>query len=175
MNGIRVIQAVYGVQRIRDGKVEGVRDVTALVQQFADQGKFTFKADTATLAGNKDPAPGNSKHFAMNYTFGPSRYTFACKENETVTIDPPGNLRVIGAAYGTVNPKDTDNRSKDVTAIVQQMLDNGTRSFKPTNKLFGDPFDGPRKNFGMVYVSALNTGVRKAVASDQDGTVEVSP
>jgi hypothetical protein len=167
MNGIRVIQAVYGA-------VQGVREVTARVQQLVDQGRLTFKADTATLSPNDNPT-GSAKHFAMNYTVGSSRYTFACKENETVTIDPPGSLRVIGAAYGTVNPKDTDNRSRDVTAIVQQMLDSGTRSFKPTNTLFGDPFGGPRKNFGMVYVSALNPGVRKAVASDEDGTVEVSP
>ncbi len=168
--GIRVIQAVYGAS-------QGVRDVTGRVQQLVDSGSATFKADNSTLVPppDKDPAQGHDKHFAMNYTIDSRRFTFACQEGQTVTlrtsVPPPGKIQVVAAAYGAINPKDPGAGSRDVTDIVQQLLDSGVRSFAPTNKLFGDPVDGPRKNFGMAYISS---GTRKAVARDEDQTVTVS-
>jgi hypothetical protein len=169
---IKVVQAVYGA-------VQGVADVTAKVQALVNQQKTTFVANNATLTPGKDPAQGHDKHFAMNYTVGSSSFAFACKENETVnlkTTEPRETFTVIGASYGTINPNDPKNGARDVTAIVQDLLDSrsGTEiKFKPTNELFGDPFKGPRKNFGMTYALKNNPSQRKVIASDENQEVTV--
>ncbi len=155
---IEVIQAAYGGL---DGKVPRGRDVTQTVQQLVDRGRTSFVANNENLGG--DPARGTDKHFAMSYRVGTTTYTFACDEGQTVTVQTSprkqGPVRVIGAAYGAINPDDTAAGSRDVTAIVQQVLDSrGT--FTPSNALFGDPFEGPTKSFGMVYVIENRTEVR---------------
>jgi pectate lyase len=167
---LRVIQAVYG------GKEETL-DVTVDVQNLVNGETYSFTANNATLGSPK----GSNKHFAMTYTAGSKLYTFACKENEKVTLRktpiPVGNFQVIAAAYGAINPSIPGAGSRDVTDIVQQLLDSNTSTtykLKPTNQLFGDPFGGPRKNFGMVYVNLGNPGVKKAIASDENQEVTVS-
>lgn len=163
---ITVIQAAYGA-------VQGTREVTSIVQALVNRGIITFKADNATLGG--DPAKGHDKHFAMNYKVGASLHTFACKENETVHLqnqDTRREFTVIGAAYGTIDPKNPTLGSKDVTADVQQLLDNGQTEFEPTNQLFGDPYKGPRKNFGMTYVRTGGSAYQ-AIASNEGQKVTV--
>jgi hypothetical protein len=169
---ITVVQAVYGA-------VQGVKEVTARVQELVNQGKTTFVANNNTLTPNSDPAQGHDKHFAMNYTVGSSHFAFACKENETVnlkTTEPRETFIVIGASYGTINKNDPKSGARDVTAVVQDLLDSrsGTEiKFKPTNALFGDPYEGPRKNFGMVYAPKNNPAKRTAIASDEGQEVTV--
>lgn len=165
---ITVVQAAYGA-------VQGSKVVTAIVQDLVDQGITSFKCDNATLGG--DPAKGHDKHFAMNYRVGSSIFTAACKENETVTLktdDSPGDFTVVGAAYGTINPSNPVTGSRDVTAIVQQILDSGQTELEPNNTLFGDPFKGPRKNFGMTYHRTGDSNPRKAIASNEGQKVTVS-
>jgi hypothetical protein len=166
--GINVIQAAYGA-------VQGTKVVTAIVQDLLSRGGTSFTADNATLGG--DPAQGHDKHFAMTYRVGSTVFSFACEEGETVrlrTDDKPGQFTVVGAAYGAINPNNPTAGSRDVTAIVQQILDSGQTEFKPTNDLFGDPIDGPRKNFGMTYYRTGNPNARIAIASDEGQTVKVS-
>jgi hypothetical protein len=167
---ITVIQAAYGA-------VQGARDVTGLVQDIVNSGNTNFTADNKTLGG--DPSQGHDKHFAMSYRVGSSLYTYACEEDEKVSLrikeTPPGEFTVIGAVYGAINPNNPAAGSRDVTAIVQQLLDDGTREFEPSNELFGDPFEGPRKNFGMSYYQTSNPGKKKAIASDESQKVTVTP
>jgi hypothetical protein len=166
--GITVIQAVYGA-------VQGSKVVTAIVQDLLSRGGSSFVADNATLGG--DPAQGHDKHFAMTYRTGSTIFSFACEEGETVrlrTDDKPGQFTVVGAAYGTINPNNPTEGSRDVTAIVQQILDSGQTEFKPTNDLFGDPYEGPGKNFGMTYYRTGNPNAKAAIASDEGQTVKVS-
>jgi hypothetical protein len=165
---ITVVQAAYGA-------VQGTSVVTAIVQDLVDQGKTTFVANNDTLGG--DPAKGHDKHFAMNYKVGSTLFSFACKEGETVrlrTQDKPGTFTVVGAAYGTIDPKNPTTGSRDVTAIVQQILDSGQTEFDPTNALFGDPYEGPRKNFGMTYYRTGSPTPKKAIASNEGQKVKVS-
>jgi hypothetical protein len=174
MSEITVIQAVYGA-------VQGVRDVTARVQALVNQKQTIFVANNATLVPppDKDPAQGHDKHFAMNYTVGSSSFAFACEENETVnlrTTEPQETFTVIGASYGTINKNAPQAGARDVTAIVQELLDSRSGSevkFKPTNELFGDPYKGPRKNFGMTYVLKSNPGEKRVIASDENQEVTV--
>lgn len=175
MSEITVIQAVYGTA------VKGVRDVTARVQALVDQKTTTFVANNATLVPppDKDPAKVYDKHFAMNYTVGSSRFAFACQENQTVnlrTTELQRTFTVIGASYGTINKNDPQSGARDVTAIVQELLDSRSGSevkFKPTNELFGDPYEGPRKNFGMSYFLKSNPDKKGVVASDENEEVTV--
>lgn len=164
---ITVIQAAYGA-------VQGTREVTGIVQDLVNQKITTFVANNETLGG--DPAQGHDKHFGMNYKVGSSVYSFACKEGQTVTLRTQENqpeITVIGAAYGTIDPNNPRAGSRDVTAIVQEILDSGRREFEPDNELFGDPIEGPRKNFGMTYASG-DGGARKAIASNEGQKVRVS-
>jgi hypothetical protein len=166
---ITVIQAVYGA-------VQGRKDVVAKVQDLVNRGITTFVANNDLFG---EPAQGTAKHFAMNYTVGSTSFAFACKENETVrlkTTEPQGRFKVLGASYGTINPNSPTSGARDVTAVLQQVLDSSSGTeikFKPTNKFLGDPFDGPRKNFGMTYVLRSNPTQRVVVVSDEDQDVVI--
>jgi len=166
---IKVIQAVYGA-------VQGSKEVTGLVQDLASGGKTTFKADNSTLGG--DPAKGHNKHFAMNYQVGEDVYTFSCKEGEIVrliTKETRGQFTVVGAAYGAIDAKNSQGMgSRDVTSIVQQLLDEGQIEFKPDNQLFGEPLKGTTKNFGMTYFRTDSPSFRKAIASNEGQKVTVA-
>jgi hypothetical protein len=115
----------------------------------------------------------------MNYTVGSSSFAFACEENETVNLrvtEPQETFTVIGASYGTINKNDTQSGARDVTAVVQELLDSRSEAeikFKPTNELFGDPFPGPRKNFGMTYVLKSKPTEKRVIASDENQEVTV--
>jgi hypothetical protein len=170
---IKVIQAVYGA-------VQGTKEVTEIVQKMVNGKQYSFVANNQTLG--PDPAPGHDKHFAMNYTVGTSTLAFACKENETVNLRteevppvPPGPIKVIAAAYGAIDQKDSTQGARDVTAFVQALLDAtpvNQVSFTPNNDLFGDPFPGPRKNFGMTY-AAKDLTQRTSIASDENQKVTI--
>ena len=75
----------------------------------------------------------------MNYTIGSTRFAFACKENETVrlkTTVPQGRFQVIGASYGAINPNSPTSGARDVTAVLQEVLDSSSATeikFTPTN------------------------------------------
>jgi len=169
---ITVIQAVYGA-------LQGAKDVTQIVQDLVNQGRTSFTADNDTLG--PDPAKGHDKHFGMNYTVGSSRIAFACKENQEVAFRtreiPRGPITVIAASYGAINQKDPTMGARDVTAIVQSLLDaNPSREvkFTPNNTLFGDPIPGgPRKNFAMIYAPTSNLSQKTPIARDENQEVTV--
>jgi hypothetical protein len=167
---ITVVQAVYGA-------VQGSKDVTKTVQGLVDRGRTTFVANNETLG--PDPAPGHDKHFAMSYTVGSTRLAFACTEDQDVSLKtnaPRGPITVVAAAYGAINKSDPTTGARDVTAIVQDLLDarpGKETKFTPSNELFGDPTQGPSKNFGMVYSPTNNPSLRLTVASDEDQEVTV--
>jgi hypothetical protein len=173
---ITVIQAVYGAE-------QGRAEVTKRVQALVDQGRTSFIADNETLTPDGDPAKGHNKHFAMNYMVGSTRLAFACKEDQEVslrTAEPRrGSITVIGAAYGAIDKNDPTKGARDVTAIVQELLDarpnDAVIKFNPNNTLFGDPIpNGPRKNFSMTYVSRKGSALqRRSLASDEDQGVTV--
>jgi hypothetical protein len=142
------------------------------VQRLVDRGVTSFIANNKTFEG--DPINTN-KHFAMSYMVGSSRFAFACEENQEVRLRtrelPRGPITVIAAGYGAINKQDPTMGARDVTAIVQELLDlNASKEvkFKPTNTLFGDPFPGPTKNFGMIYAPTGNLNQRKAIASAEN-------
>ncbi len=86
----------------------------------------------------------------------------------------PGQFTVIGAAYGAIDPNNPTAGSRDVTAIVQQILDSGQTEFKPTNELFGDPNNGPREEFRHDLLPDREPERQKAIASDEGQTVKVT-
>jgi hypothetical protein len=168
---ITVIEAVYGA-------VQGTKDVTGIVQKLVDQGRTSFYANNDTLG--PDPAKGHDKHFAMSYLVGASGFSFACKENQEVSLRteelPRGPITVIAAAYGAIDKQDPTLGARDVTHIVQRLLDEDGSTevkFTPSNQLFGDPSPGPRKNFGMTYVPTKEPARRMVVASDENQQVTV--
>jgi len=169
---ITVIQAVYGA-------VQGSKDVTGIVQNLVNQGRTSFIANNSTLG--PDPAPGHNKHFGMIYTVGSSRVAFACRENQEVAFRtreiPRGPITAIAAAYGAINQSDPTMGARDVTAIVQSLLDaNPSREvkFTPSNTLFGDPIPGgPRKSFALVYAPTGAPGRTTPIASDENQEVTI--
>lgn len=172
MPKITVIQAVYGA-------VEGTKDVTKLVQDFVDRGKTEFVAGNQTLG--PDPAPDHKKHFAMSYVIGATRFSFACKEKEKVSLEteePSEAIKVIAATYGAVDAAHPRTiGARDVTAIVQELVDARSKAkeikFTPTDELFGDPLKNFKKSFGMTYAPKSDLGRRYVVASDQNQEVTV--
>ncbi len=172
---ITVIQAVYGAT---SGKQNVTKDVTGIVQRLVDRGITSFIANNKTFEG--DPIQ-TGKHFAMTYMVGSSRFAFACQEGQEVGLRtrelPRGPITVIGASYGAFNNQNPTMGARDVTAIVQELLDlNGTREvkFTPNNELFGDP-NKTTKSFGMIYAPTGNLNQRKAIAlrEGQDVTASV--
>jgi hypothetical protein len=171
---ITVLQAVYGAT---SGGVNVTNDVTDIVRGFVARGKYSFIANNDVFG---DPIR-TGKHFAMSYMVGSSRFAFACEEDQQVTLrteERRGPITVIGASYGTIDPGDPTRGARDVTAIVQDLLDrNGGKvvTFTPDNDLFGDPYNGPTKSFGMIYAPTANMGDTKAVAlrEGQEVTVRV--
>jgi hypothetical protein len=173
---ITVIQAVYGAS---SGDRNATKDVTVIVQRLVDRGITSFIADNKTFEG--DPI-NTDKHFAVSYMVGSSRFAFACQEGQEVGLRtrelPRGPITVVGASYGAIDPRNPTMGARDVTAIVQELLDlNGSREVKfiPTNNLFGDPVTGPTKSFGMTYAPTGNLNQKKAIAlrENQDVTVKV--
>jgi hypothetical protein len=170
---ITVTQAVYGA--LKGGTEQKAFDVTDKVQDLIDRGTTTFKANNDLFG---DPIK-TGKHFAMNYTVGSTNFAFACEENQMVevrTTEPQGRFKVIGASYGAINPNDPTGGARDVTAIVQALLDSSSDTevtFKATNELFGDPFEGPTKSFGMTYVNKSNPNQREVIANAEDQNVTV--
>lgn len=171
---ITVIQAVYGATRGGDNVT---KDVTDIVQKCVDRGETSFIANNEKFG---DPVK-TGKHFAMSYTVGSSRFAFACEENQEVALRtrelPRGPITVIGASYGAINKQHPTMGARDVTAIVQELLDlNGTREvkFTPTNALFGDPYPGPTKSFGMIYAPTANLDQTKAIALREGQEVTAS-
>jgi len=170
---ITVIQAVYGATK---GGANVTKDVTDIVQALVNRGVTTFVANNDIFG---DPVK-TGKHFAVTYMVGSSRFAFACEENQEVGLRtrelPRGPITVIGASYGAFDSKNPTMGARDVTAIVQELLDrNGTREVKLTanNALFGDPFNGT-KSFGMIYAPTGNPSQRKAVALAEGQEVTVS-
>jgi hypothetical protein len=172
MPKITVIQAVYGA-------VEGTRDVTKLMQDFVDQGKTELVADNQTLG--PDPAPQKKKQFAISYMIGSTRFSLACKEDEKISLEreePREVIKVIAATYGAVDAAHPRTMgARDVTAIVQELLDARSKEreirFTPTDELFGDPLKNFKKSFGMTYAPKSDLSRRYVVASAQNQEVTV--
>jgi len=98
------------------------------------------------------------------------------RTNEGPAI-PRGPITVIGAAYGAVSTVDPTAGARDVTATVQSLLDTNPEkqvTFTPSNALFGDPFPGPRKNFGITYVTTDGLDQRTSIASDENQKVTLT-
>ncbi len=172
---ITVIQAVYGATSGRENRTN---DVTGIVQKLVDRGITSFIANNKTFEG--DPIQ-TGKHFAMSYMVGSSRFAFACDEGQEVGLRtrelPRGPITVIAASYGAIDKQNPTMGARDVTAIVQELLDlNGGREvkFNPTNTLFGDPIQGPTKSFGMIYAPTGNLNQRKAIALREGQEVTAS-
>ncbi len=73
-------------------------------------------------------------------------YSIGQKEKETLDQIKHETAFVLGAAYGTTC------EGKDVTQIVQKLIDQGFSEIKITNEnMGGDPVIGQQKQFGIVY------------------------
>jgi hypothetical protein len=72
----------FVVQKAVFGAMDSSYDVTALVQQLVSKGP----SFVASIANFGDPAPSHLKHFTMTYAIGNNVKSFACNENETVTL-----------------------------------------------------------------------------------------
>jgi hypothetical protein len=174
LSNIGVIDAVYGSQL-------AAADVSNKVQQLVIvAGNNDPNASSVDIAANNatlgDPSPGTHKHLTIRYfVFDPITSLFkvdtvACEEGQSVTLSVvaiESNVFVLGAVYGA------EEGSEDVTATVQQLVNNGHKEITADDATFGDPAVGHLKNFGMSYFVG-GAFVPKALACQEGQTVKIT-
>jgi len=154
---VRVIQAVFGA-------TGGALDATAVIQQLVDSGTTTVTPSTQLFG--TDPAPGIVKSFAVVYQVGQTRYTAACAEGDTITLNTTPQIVIVNAVYGA------PQGSEDVTAAVQALVNAGTTTITASNASFGDPAYGYGKQLAVTWLDA--TGAQHVAACAENQSVTLS-
>ena len=140
---IAIAKAVYGVP----GDPQRSRDVSAKVQQLADAGERELQV--SRLAEGDDPAFKVVKTLTVDYTAGKKPLSVTGKDGETVYLtDAAVKVVVDKVAYGVL---DDPNRTRDLCAKVQQMVDAGQHSFLVAQLAAGDD-----PAFGVVKTAVVN-------------------
>jgi hypothetical protein len=105
-----------------------------------------------------DPAFGNDKHFGALVTRNGSDFYFACDEGQTIDFNHGGgpaqrrsDLVVKFAVYGALPGGNLSNAEAfDVTARLQDLLNQSNGPVACNNQSFGDPAVGNTKHFAAV-------------------------
>jgi hypothetical protein len=127
---IIVQDATYGVP----GDAARTRDVTAAVQHLADLGAHAFQV--SALARDGDPAYGVVKTLHIEYTVDGQPRVATATDPQTVRLQTTRHeVAVREATYGV--PGDP-LRTRDVTAKVQTLADEGTYDFRVSRMAEGD-------------------------------------
>ena len=175
---ILVNKAVYGVlddvgseasPGVTSSRPRRTRDVLAEVQQRVDRGDFTFLV--SQLAANGDPAPNVQKTLVVEYSAGGQTFTATGNDNDTVHLTGETPKIVIEkATYGV--PGDP-NRTRDVKAKLQHLVDTGESSFEVSRMAEGDdPAVNVVKTLVVQYAAA---GQRLTASGSDPDTITLVP
>ncbi len=122
------------------GAAYGPADVTEKVRSLYQGGVKVIKADNAVFG---DTWRGTDKSLHISYRICEDPKTVTVKEGGEIAI--PESSEIYGAAYG----------SADVTDKVRAKYAAGERSFKGTNKVWGETWKGMTKTFSISYRHCL--------------------
>jgi len=133
---VKILSATYGVpENARRNSHE-----TAVVQKLVDDGQFNFPVVRVAALGG-DPNPGVVKTLDIHYTVDGHKHRIQAHDGQEVRfMHPPGShIKVTSVTYGI--PRRTKDVTKDVTQIVQKLVDDGTTSFPVVRiaAIGGDP------------------------------------
>jgi len=139
-----VKKAVYGVL---DDALR-TRDVRAKVQQRVDSGVYRFPV--SQMAEGDDPAPEVVKTLVIEYAVGDRYLTVTGNDTDTLHITGEAPKIVVEkAVYGV---PDDPQRTRDVKAKVQHIVDTGESSFQVARLAQGDdPALGAVKTLAVEY------------------------
>jgi hypothetical protein len=127
---IVVQKATYGVP----GDAARTRDVTTAVQQLAERG--TRALQVSSMARDGDPAYGTVKTLHIEYTADGQRRVANATDPQTIRLVSRRHAIVVrSASYGV--PGDRE-RTRDVTAKVQQLANDGVCEFRVSRMAEGD-------------------------------------
>jgi hypothetical protein len=129
---IKILSATYGVPE----NPERRRRDTAIVQKLVDDGQFTFPVVKIAAIGG-DPDPGVVKTLDIHYTVDGRKAHILAHDGQEVQFKHAAgsHIKIISVTYGV--PKAT----KDVTQIVQKLVNDGTTHFPVVQiaAIGGDP------------------------------------
>ena len=127
---IVIEKAVYGLLNAP----QQTRDVRAEVQRRVDAGEYLFPVAQLALSG--DPAPSTLKTLEIEYTIDGRHYSVKGNDQDTVHLSPDLPKIVIEkATYGVLSDP---QRTRDVTAKLQHLVDTGEFSFDVARMAQGD-------------------------------------
>ncbi len=140
---IVVRQARYGV--LHDP--QRTRDVTQKAQRSAAE---DHHFSVAAMAEGDDPAPEVVKTLVVDYSVEGRQLTAKASDGEMIHLNPHAvNARVEKARYGVL---DDPQRTRDVRAKVQRLLDAGESNFTVARMAEGDdPAFGVVKTLDLEY------------------------
>ncbi|MGC9260259.1 MAG: glycosyl hydrolase [Phycisphaerae bacterium] len=134
---IKILSATYGVPVT----LERNRHETSIVQKLVNDGHYDFPVVQIAAIGG-DPDPNVVKTLDIHYRVDGHEGHIQAHDGQDVHFNHPAgsHIKIISVTYGV--PKHT----KDVTKIVQNLVDAGTISFPVTQiaAIGGDP------DFGVV-------------------------
>jgi len=141
---ITVRQARYG--RLDDPQL--TRDVTQKVQRKVDAAELRFPVDA--MAEGDDPAPNQTKSLVIEFSIEGSPFTVKGHDGETVSLKQnAAGATVEKARYGVL---EDPQRTRDVRALVQSLLDSGQSSFTVARMAAADdPAFGIVKTLEVEY------------------------
>lgn len=127
---VTVTSARYGVL----DDPQRTRDVTKIVQQKLDDGKYSFPV--TSMAEDDDPAFGTLKTLVVDYTIDEHKFTAKAGDGSVIHFsDNAVPVQIEKATYGVPgDPK----RTRDVRDKLQRLVDAGERSFVVARMAEGD-------------------------------------
>lgn len=117
---VRVQRAIYGL--LEDPA--RTRDVRELVQRLIDEGQESFPVRMMAQSG--DPANGALKTLQVDYEIDGRACTVRGTDEDSVRLAGAPHITVHKARYGVL---DDPQRTRDVTAKLQHLLDTGETTF----------------------------------------------
>ena len=139
---VKILSATYGVPERR-------RRETAIVQKLVDGGHFDFPVVKIAQLGG-DPDPGVVKTLDIHYTVDGRKVRILAHDGQDVRFKhPPGShIQITSVTYGV------PTHTKDVTQLVQKLVDAGTTSFPVVQiaAIGGDPDPGVVKTLDIHCV-----------------------
>jgi hypothetical protein len=156
--------AVFGALKDADPKKGEGEDVKLKLQDLLNDAKnnAVVKISTGSNGHFPDPAPGVPKHFGAiveteseGKTWG--NVCYACKENDTIDFkpwwgNPTESITVKHAVFGGYSgpPGTQKPGSRDVTGLLQQLINQGNGEVHITPANLSDPAPGVVKHFAAT-------------------------
>lgn len=160
---LTVQKATYGVP----GDTARTRDVTAAVQQLVERGTRAFQV--ASLARDGDPAYGIVKTLHIEYTIDGRPRVATGTDPQTIRLQTAlHEIAVRSASYGVPGDKE---RTRDVTAKVQQLANEGVYEFRVSRMAEGD--DPAYMVVKTLRVEYTLDGVAQAASATDPETISL--